>query len=257
MNPGITGINSAGHSGYSGDCRNTDDGLPPEESAGSHASRSVSVLQNQDAQPSTQKPIGHEEHFDLFCSFEAAYDSYASRLVSVQHDQDARPSTHKPIGHEVHIDLSDSSDVEDYCVHNEPPLHFGCDPVEAAGLARLAQFHKAARVARWERIHHPSVHLKVDRYSISKIIGCLDFEKLLKGYIEIIPTISGSGFSANPLGGSDRRKVIMERGDMETIITFTSDETHIPRTKLHIGNDYWNYNDIRVLIEKYKSMNLM
>lgn len=198
--------NSVGQSGCSGGYSNSDDGLPHKnESAGSYVNRSVS-RQNQDIQPSIQKPTGHEEHSDR--------EGY--------------------------------SDAGGFSVfkHEAPPLYFGHDIV------------RAARIARLEKLHHPSVHLKVDSYLKKTVVGCLDFRELLKGRIEIFPTISGSGFNAHPLGGSKDRKVEMQWGNGETIIKFIGDHGIEP-TKLHIGNDYWKYNDIKLLIETYKSKNLM
>ncbi|WOG25872.1 hypothetical protein [Endozoicomonas sp. 8E] len=204
MNPGI---NSVGQPYCSGAFSNKDDGLrQKKESAGSYASRSVSVHQNQEVQPSIQKPIKHEEHSRLGGYFDVG--SYRAFK------------------------------------HEAPPLYFGQDIV------------RAERKARLEKLHHPSVHLKVDGYSKKIFVGCLDFKQLLKGRIEILPTISGSGFSAHPLGGSKERKVEMEWENEETIITFTGDDEIRP-TKLHISNEYWKHNSIKVLIEKYKSMNLI
>lgn len=63
MNPVI---NSVGQSGCSGDYSNKTAGLPQDkESAGTYAGRPVSVHENQDVQPSIQKPIGHEDHSGL------------------------------------------------------------------------------------------------------------------------------------------------------------------------------------------------
>ena len=92
-----------------------------------------------------------------------------------------------------------------------------------------------------------------------EIVGCLDFEQLLNCFIHITPTRKGKGVSSRPViseNGSTKGTVEVERGKEETIITFISDIGFHP-VKLHIGNDYWNYNDFNQLIARYESMSLI
>ena len=104
-----------------------------------------------------------------------------------------------------------------------------------------------------ERLHHPCLVLKISSYGKNELIeGCLDFQHLLKCYIDIIPLKSGIGFGYQTNPGS----VKIESKNGETIITFISSLGFKP-TKLYISNEYWSYNNINQLIAKYKSMNLM
>ncbi|WP_422134251.1 hypothetical protein [Endozoicomonas sp. ALD040] len=116
---------------------------------------------------------------------------------------------------------------------------------------------KGAKIARLEKIHHPSVHLKLDASDVKKkIVECLVFKDLLKCHTNIIPTSEGVGVNFIPLASSKHGRVKMESKNGETIITFTGD-LGSNSIKLHIGNDYWKHNNINELIGKYESMNLM
>ncbi|WP_422411652.1 MULTISPECIES: hypothetical protein [unclassified Endozoicomonas] len=94
-------------------------------------------------------------------------------------NQDTQPPTLKSIRHEGHSDLRGFTVNK----HRKPPYSFD---------------FKGARIARLEKIHHPSVRLKVDASDTkNKIVGCLVFKDLLKCRINIIPTTEFVGVSIN------------------------------------------------------------